>query len=125
MKCLWCGRELKGQRKFCCRECLLASHKVETEKAKPPKYTHCQNPECGKELNHWVKFPSRKGSMYVQNLECCDMACQARKKSIVMKGKDGNLKRVNTSKRKYIPIDFTKQAKLVDPLQMLDHTYDC
>ena len=123
-RCRWCGRETKGKNKCCSVECRILYHRAETEKNKPPKHTHCLNPACGKVLNHWITTPSRKSYMYVQNRECCDMACQGAYKSIKMKGHQGNLKGHNTSKRKYVPMDFTRKTVVTDPLAMCECSYE-
>lgn len=121
MLCKWCGKELHNRKYFCDRDCRMHWSRRNTENKHPFKHTHCQNPECGKELNHW-KLTKNCGRMEMRcfpNMKCCDMKCESKRKSLLMKGKKSNFqlfpKKKNSGTKKNIA-EFL--AFLEDPLQM-------
>jgi hypothetical protein len=123
MQCLNCGKELVERKKYCTKQCQMEHHTKKTEIEKPPKYTHCQNPACGKPLEHWLVINGHR--RYFRNRMCCDTACRAGWMSATMQGKLGNFAlKGNSTKRKYKPIDFSTQMKLQDPLQMSENVLD-
>lgn len=93
--CRVCGREIAKGRKYCCNECRFIGKNNEIVLKHPVKYTHCQNPECGKKLNHWIIVNRKSGNnhrKYHYDKKYCDMKCSARHKSINMTGKESNNK---------------------------------
>jgi len=65
------SRVAKGQARFCSQECCGLAN------IKPRKYTHCQNPGCGKELG------VRKGQV---NRKYCGQMCASRASGLKRKG---------------------------------------
>ena len=88
--CQNCGRQIKSNTKYCCETCRFTHHRKTAELTNPPDFTHCQNPGCGKELDHWIKTTRKNGDVffkYYSKQKYCDRKCSGDHKKIYMVGR--------------------------------------
>lgn len=113
--CLNCGRQISKKQKTCSHECSLVIRKKRSEENKPKRYLVCQNPACGKELNHWVIYSGK--AQYHPEMKYCDKYCAAAHKSVLQKGGTSGMKgkKMDKEKKKII---VTQPDNFVDIFSM-------
>lgn len=110
--CLNCGRQISKKQKTCSHECSLIVRKKKSEDKKPPQFDVCQNPRCGKKLDHWVTY-SGKASYQPGKKYCCKECCSAHK-SIIQKGVPTGRKGVPILKKE-VRVHMTMPENFSDP----------
>lgn len=100
MRCLNCGKVINNK-KFCSHLCSAEYYHKKLIIRKPPKYLICQNPNCKKELTHYIQVMNNDGTIkrwYKQNQKYCNKLCEAEHRKMWMKGNKGNLKSKNNER---------------------------
>lgn len=93
MKCLNCGADIGKNHKFCNPDCRTSFVLTNAMEMHPPKFKVCQNPACGKPLNHIETIVTREGEVrrhYRYDKKFCNRECYNAFQSENMMGKISN-----------------------------------
>ena len=109
--CVNCGRPIKNREKTCSDTCKKAFNKKAVEEKHPIDFTHCQNPKCGKKIEHWVLYG--KKWKFVHNRKYCSIVCANEHRSVIYTGRA----KVVSKTRTPVKIEHNPDA-LCDPFIM-------
>ena len=115
--CLNCGRQISTKQKTCSNECSLVIRKKKSEDKNPPEFLVCQNPNCGKKLDHWVTYNGKKS--YQPGKKYCSRDCCAEHKSIIQTGKPTGRKGIPLP-RKEVCVTVSTPENFTDPFTLLE-----
>lgn len=110
--CLNCGRQISKKQKTCSHECSLIIRKKKSEEKHPVLFEVCQNPKCGKKLNHWIIYSGK--ASFQPGKKYCGRECCSVHKSILQKGVPTGRKGV-TIPKKEVRIDMVMPENFSDP----------
>ena len=113
--CLNCGRQISKKQKTCSHECSLVIRKKKSENKKPPEFLVCQNPKCGKKLDHWMTYSGKKS--YQPGKKYCSRECCSIHKSIVQTGKPTGRKGIPIPKKE-VCVTMSMPENFTDPFSL-------